>query len=458
MNKLSRPIADLKNKNSGGFSYGGVNDAAKDMMNVLYVSQDRIQKLQEEYYDSLKVDDKQRQKNHKELLRVFVVATRKKMLAQKKIESSSKKTEQTKQKAKEKEVKKETKETEQAKKEEKIEAKKEADVKREQKPETKAEKAVEKATQPQAQAKPTPPTKPTAPTPTAKPVTQAAPKPSAAPVPPAVTAPTAVKVAGGGLLAAAAMSVRGETGGKSLDKVSTDAKKVGQVVPNDPKPGVSSYGIFGLNSGGSVQNFVKDNPQFGFSDLKPASKEFDDRWKNIAIERTQEFYQAQINWYKKYVYDPVKNDMQKLLPQHLGSDDGVVTYMADRRNQMGKLYESEAIKYAKDSKTPKEFISKIAEHDSSESYIRKAFPTYLKTHGDKNIPGLQNRVRIREEMSLKVSGDMMSSISSENANMRKDLQSTSSPTIIMQENNNTTVNKTNMVMKERKQELNPTMR
>jgi hypothetical protein len=437
MNLLGRKTSEVMGEKSAGM-YSGVSDIASNMMKSLSISEETLSKISEKYQDNLNAEEKLKTKHHKEILRVILAATKKKAKGQKRIEENVEKEKKS-QKA-------ETKKTE-AKTEETA---KPAEAPPPPKPEP--------APKPEVAPKPTPAPKPEpAPKPTAKRVEEVKPTPSLKPeVPKSVT--TATKVSTGGLLAAAAMSVRGETGGKSLDTVSTDAKKVGQVVQNDPKPGVSSYGIFGLNSGGSVQNFVKDNPQFGLSELQPASKQFDERWKNLAIEKTQEFYQAQINWYKKYVYDPVKADMQKLLPQHLGSDDGVVTYMADRRNQMGKLYEGEAITYAKNSNTPKEFIAKIAEHDSSESYIKKAFPTYLKTHGDKNIPGLQNRVRIREEMSIKVSGDLISGVSNENTNMKKDLQQSSGATVVIQQNNNTTLNKQSMIMQNKKQELNPTMR
>lgn len=211
--------------------------------------------------------------------------------------------------------------------------------------------------------------------------------------------PTGVLVASTGLLAAASMSVRGETGSADLVKVKGDANKVGQIVPNDPKPGVSSYGVFGMNSGGSVQRFVADNPQFGLTG-KPGTSEFDAKWKQVATEKTGDFYNAQLSWYSRYVYEPTKKEMQSKLPGNLGSSDKVVTYMADRRNQMNKIGEDEAIKYAKDAKTPEEFINKIAEHDASSEFIQRAFPTYLANNGLDKIKGLQNRVELRKQLTL----------------------------------------------------------
>ena len=283
-------------------------------------------------------------------------------------------------------------------------------------PATKVETPTPKVETPKPTATPAP-AKPTPVTPQPVPPQPVIPKPTAAKL------PSGSKVVGAGLLAAAAMSVRGETGEASLEKVGSNAKKVGQVVDNDPKPGVSSYGIFGINSGGSVQKFVADNPQFELVGT-PGSKEFSDSWKKVAAERTKEFYDAQISWYDKYVYQPTKRDLAKMLTGDLAYSDKIATYMADRRNQMGQLYEKQAIDYAKDSKSPEEFIVKIAEHDSTDEFIRKAFPTYLKTHGDKNIPGLKNRVELRKKLSMAVSIDAekMNTTSAENADMKKSLQ------------------------------------
>jgi hypothetical protein len=244
--------------------------------------------------------------------------------------------------------------------------------------------------------------------------------PTAVPRVPALLKPPAIT---GGLLAAAALSVRGETGAASLEKVGTDVKKIGQIVDNDPKPGVKSYGIFGINSQGSVQKFVVDNPQFNLTE-QPGTKEFDDKWKKLASEKTKEFYDAQIKWYEKYVYNPLKADLKKILPAELAANEKVITYMADRRNQMGKVLEKQAIDYAKEAKTAEEFVNKIAEHDITDENIRKAFPTYIKTHGENNIKGLQNRVELRKKMSLEVNpsaGQTIDGASVENKDMKKEL-------------------------------------
>ena len=272
-------------------------------------------------------------------------------------------------------------------------------------------------------------------------------------------AKTAVKVGAGvaGISAAAALSIERETGKSAKDAIT----KVGQIVPNDPKPGVSSYGVFGINSGGSIQSFIKDNPQFELS-AKPASKEFDEQWSKISKERPQEMLEAQLKWFDKNITIPVKNDLNKILPTQFAKDPKILTYMSDRRVQYGGVMESQALKYASSAKSVEEFLSLMSQYDLAN--LKTAFRTYLSTHPN-SIKGLQTRIREREKASLKVVendsnlGEKLSSDSTKNTDMKKDMSQGSaggSPVII--QNNNTTQSKTNIHRAAPKEELNPTMR
>lgn len=360
---------------------------------------------EEELYES--------EKRHKDIINIFIKATQKQRNAQKKIKKVAKKEER------------------------------------------KQERTKKEAT-------PTVPDIPTPPTPTPKPTTPAptpkaevpkakAEAPKATRVPkktkkPATELPKTTEVAktatkaavGAGLAGAATISIAGETGAYNLNDAK---KKAGQVVDNDPKPGVSSYGVFGINSGGSVQTFVRDNPQFNLVG-KPGSKEFAESWKLAASTKTDEFFNAQMKWYEKYIYNPLKNDLAKMLPSNLASDARVIAYMSDRRNQMGGVAEQSALLSAKDAKTAEEFIEKIYAHDVNEENIRKMFPTYLATHGDKNIPGLKNRVIKRRKMALEVPnviGDQINQGSVENKDMKRNMKGgQSAPVVVNNVNNNTT--------------------
>lgn len=251
---------------------------------------------------------------------------------------------------------------------------------------------------------------------------------------------TAAKVGAVGVAIspAAALSIERETGKSANEAI----KSVGQIVPNDPKAGVSSYGIFGINSGGSVQSFVKQNPQFELT-AKPASKEFDAQWSKISKDRPQEMLDAQLMWYNNNVAKPLKTDLGKIIPKQFADDARILTYLLDRRVQYGKVMESQALAYASSAKTPEEYISRISEFDIS--HLQDAFKTYLSTHPN-SIKGLKNRIKEREKYSLKIPsssiinnpivGEKLNGASVANADAKK--QSKGGTTVIT-DNTNTTI-------------------
>jgi len=281
--------------------------------------------------------------------------------------------------------------------------------------------------------------------PASKPATATKPSAEAPAAPSAVKPPattttggvsTAAKVAvigAGAISGAAALSIERETGKSASQAI----KNVGQIVPNDPKPGVTSYGIFGINSQGSIQSFVKDNPQFELS-AKPASKEFDMQWSKISKEKSQEMLNAQIAWYEKNITNPLKKDLTKIVPNEFSSDPRVLTYMSDRRVQYGKVLESQALSYASSAKTIEEFLRKISEYDIE--HLQDAFKTYLSNHPDA-IKGLQKRIREREKSSLKAmdsditTGNKLNNSSVEN----KDLKTSSNGNNVAIDNTKTNI-------------------
>ena len=249
---------------------------------------------------------------------------------------------------------------------------------------------------------------------------------------------TAVKVAGGaaasvlGVSAAAAISIKGETSATTKEGI---LAKVGQIVPNDPKPGVSSYGIFGMNSAaGTVQQFVAQNPQFGFTE-KPGTEQFNKEWTNVAKTRSEEFRDAQLKWHDETIVQPLRRELDNKLPNNIQSNEQIVAYMADRRIQYGKVLEGEAFKYASSATTPGEFIDKITEFDLNN--IGRAFTTYLKNHPEAER-GLKTRIENRKKLSLQlsdnVSGEQIDSKTKENKEMKKSVEA--------DKRNATTVNST----------------
>jgi hypothetical protein len=259
-----------------------------------------------------------------------------------------------------------------------------------------------------------------------------------------------------GVSAAAAFTIRGETGA-TADKA---IQKVGQIVPNDPKPGVTSYGIVGINSGGSVQSFVKDNPQFELT-AKPASKEFDEQWKKASLERPQEMLAAQLKWYENHVEVPLRKDMQKIIPKEFAGDDRVAVYLTDRRNQYGKLMEKQAISYASDASSATDFIKRMTEFDKS--HINEAFRTYLSNHPN-NAPGLLKRITDRQNYALGLTvsptpiDDSKSNKLNDTSITNKDLKKSEAPTVIVNNSVNSTnvmTNKQTVVVKPKTTDIKP---
>ena len=263
--------------------------------------------------------------------------------------------------------------------------------------------------------------KPATPAPAPKPATPAAKPPASAPAakPPAPAAKptvkpsTAVKLSTG----AAAISIFGETGAKTPEQA---LKKGGQIVGNDPSAGYYSYGIFGMNSKSkTIDDFVVQNPQFGFKE-KPGTKEFNEEWKKVASERAKELFDAQMDWYEKNVFDPLKKDLSSKLPNGFGEDPRVISYFADRRIQYGKVQENSAIEYAKSSSTPTEFLEKITDYDLNT--LNLSFPTALKNNPDIR-KGLENRVKNRKSLSLSInnSGNVIVTGAKENQELKESL-------------------------------------
>jgi len=288
-------------------------------------------------------------------------------------------------------------------------------IKKETTPETPKVEAPK--TQPPKVESPAPTAPPAAPAPTIGERVKSAAKVIA---PVAAAVGTAAKIGAPLILGAAGISIMGETGAKTIDEA---VKKGGQIVPNDPKPGVTSYGIFGMNSAaGTAGQFAAQNPQFNMT-AKPGTKEFDEQWTKAFKDNPQGLFDAQLAWYDRTILKPLRVDLAKSLATNIASDERVVGYMADRRIQYGKTMEGSALKHSSLAQTPEEFIDKMTEFDLQN--IGTAFSTYLKNHPG-NEKGLQRRINNRKEKALTLeqralSGNKLNDDSTFNTNGKKEL-------------------------------------
>ena len=242
-------------------------------------------------------------------------------------------------------------------------------------------------------------------------------------------------------LSAANISIQGETGATTKEEAK---KKSSQIHKDDPQAGEKSYGIFGMNTlSKTVHGFVNSNPQLGFTS-KPGTKEFDNEWIRISNEIPDEFYDLQLKWYEKNIWEPTKKIYARILPRKFASDPRILALLADRKLQYGGVMERQAIEYAlklSGSLGPKtdsvqEFIDRITLFDEANLY--DAFATSLSTNPS-NEKGLFKRVQLRKAMALQFPidvGERVYTSSTENRDMKKELKDVMSQTTIIFDNQN----------------------
>lgn len=332
---------------------------------------------------------------------------------------------------------------------------------------------------PKVETKPTTPSAPTTPKVETKPPTAVpAPAPTTVtptaqptiPIPslPKPVAATAVKAAAAtGLSTAALTVIKAEQGVKSAEDALSpnnsekrvqkgefpDIKtpKVGAATPDTRNS--TSYGLFGINNirsvnkktgetivgSSSIDSLVKMFPNLGLPDpgdpTNPQQvKTFNDAWWKLAKENPQLLFNTQNEWFKKKFETPAVERLQQQkdkISENIINDKGVQLYLIDRRIQFGEALLQSAFDYAKNAKTPKEFIELISEHDKKN--LRQIFKSTTDEQFQKIEKGLINRIDLRKSHALEKpkepqtsniisttpnTGGQISTVSSENKEMK----------------------------------------
>lgn len=171
----------------------------------------------------------------------------------------------------------------------------------------------------------------------------------------------------------------------------------------------TSYGNLGLNSGGSVQEFVKKyGADFGLT-ATPGTAEFNKQWQNAAKAAPVEMHAAEVDWFENNIAPRIAGDLVSAgAPRAFADDPRVQAYFADRMIQYGPgsilTYKKRIEAAAKDSETPEEFMSKMggADRGSIKSDFQSAIATVPKTSFQRQryIGGLESRVGKREAGAL----------------------------------------------------------
>ena len=191
---------------------------------------------------------------------------------------------------------------------------------------------------------------------------------------------------------------------------------------NDPLKGVSqvardsggtkSYGNFGLNSGGSAQQFVaKYGENFDLT-AEPGTPEFDEQWKNAAGAAPVELHAAEMEWYQDNVVAGISDKLAKDgVSKDIADDPRVQAYFADRIVQQGpasidgmnKHKQRIASAFADSDGDVAKFLKNITEADRAS--LQSDFPTALRT-GAYSERGHDTRLNGRLKMALGTTGEV----------------------------------------------------
>lgn len=239
---------------------------------------------------------------------------------------------------------------------------------------------------------------------------------------------------GSGFLGAASLSMALEVGATNK-QLALSPEKLGISVPESN--GTKSYGLFGMNSAGTINSFIASNPQFGLT-AKPGTPEFDAQFKEAAKKQPNEFYNAQLNWYKTQ-YERTGQELKQLVPK-FGHDPRFIAYMQDRRNHMGKLNESVVLPMAQNASSIDEALQLITDYDIKN--VGSEFATHLSKYPEQ-AQGLINRHNRRKLGALQIATDAAQKIdasSKENSELHAKMNSPSSSVNTV--NNQTIINQT----------------
>jgi hypothetical protein len=203
-------------------------------------------------------------------------------------------------------------------------------------------------------------------------------------------------------MTAAEISMKLETGG-------TDPMRgVSQIVVDTG--GTKSYGNFGLNSGGSVQQFLREYGHGLGITGTPGTPEFDRSWTTVAQTKGQALHNAELEWYSKHVIARVSNRLEKAgVPDEMANDPRVAAYFADRSIQQGvgsidlSKKHRERIQRAVDVSKgdPVKFLEIMTAYDQAS--VGQDFPRALR-QGNYSAKANRNRTGNRKRMSL-LAGD-----------------------------------------------------
>lgn len=164
--------------------------------------------------------------------------------------------------------------------------------------------------------------------------------------------------------------------------------------------GTRSYGLMGLNSGGTIQGFLKNEGAGLGLTAKPGTSEFDAQWKAAVRKNPDKVMLAQTKWHEKHVVAPTR----KLLDASgvsFANDPRALFLVSDMVIQYGPGGVSKHLKAGASAKTVAGFINAVSV--SAFNGLKGDFKTYL-AENPNNEKGLQNRINKRRRAALSIGG------------------------------------------------------
>lgn len=191
-------------------------------------------------------------------------------------------------------------------------------------------------------------------------------------------------------LAMAQLTNRGETGRHNLVEGSA-------TIATDTN-GSRSYGVFGINSQGTMQGFVRDNPDLGLT-AKPGTPEFDAQWASAVQRNPGRMVERQMRWHETKVIKPAQRSLVTSGHGGLSNDPRAIAFVADMVVQYGPGGVDKHLAAAAGATSVEQFIG--AASQSMRDSLDSDFGSYL-SQNPANRDGLVARIdrRGRDALSL----------------------------------------------------------
>lgn len=180
----------------------------------------------------------------------------------------------------------------------------------------------------------------------------------------------------------------------SLETGKTNMVEASAQIAADSK-GTKSYGMFGINSGGTMQSFIDSNQDLGLT-ASPGTPEFDQQWTNLVQKSPQKVVDAQLRFHQQKIVQPAQRSLVVAGLGKFSNDPRAVAFVSDMVVQYGAGGVEKHLLAAAGSQNISEFVQSAS--DSMRSSIDYDFRSALDRDPSQRA-GLLNRIDRRSKDS-----------------------------------------------------------